>query len=86
MKRLEFICDGCDLVEHVALPSENITDMTLPGWSAFQVVVRENNSQPDEIYSDLCPSCSNKMRLAINPANWPRMGEVVKQFAKKPAG
>ena len=79
MRRLEFICDGCDLVEHVALPSDNKTDMTLPGWTTFQVVVRERNSEPDEISSDLCPGCSAKMRVAINPANWPRTEPPVRR-------
>jgi hypothetical protein len=82
MKRLEFTCDGCDLVEHVALPSDNRIDVTLSGWTTYHVVARENNSEPDEILSDLCPSCSAKMRLAINPANWPRMDSTVKRIAK----
>jgi hypothetical protein len=71
MKRLEFACDGCDLVEHVALPAEGAANFMIEGWVAYHSVVRENDGEPYEISADLCPRCVVKMRHAINPANWP---------------
>jgi len=83
MKRLEFTCDGCDLVEHAVAPAGSITDFTLKGWVAHHVVLQENGSVIFENSADLCPSCAEKMRHAINPANWPRMDSTVRQYGKK---
>jgi hypothetical protein len=85
MKRLEFTCEGCDLTEYVTLPIGGQTDVTLDGWVAHHVVMEENGSVIFENSADLCPACAEKMRHAINPANWPRMSPTVRQFAKKSA-
>ena len=85
MKRLEFTCDGCDLIKHITLPPGGNADFALQGWVAHRLVAHENGSQAHEIFADLCPQCSEKMRHAINPANWPRMDPNIKQFAKKSA-
>ena len=86
MKRLEFTCDGCDLVKHVLLPPNSKADFLLEGWVAHRLISEENGSVAYEISADLCPGCSDKLRHAINPANWPRMDAAVRQFAKKTAG
>jgi hypothetical protein len=85
MKRLEFTCEGCDLVEHVVVPAGGVTDFALDGWAANHVIMQENGSLTYENLVDLCPACAEKMRHAINPANWPRMDPTVRQFAKKSA-
>ena len=85
MKRLEFTCEGCDLIRYVTLPPGGKTDVTLDGWVAHHVVMQENGSVIFENSADLCPACAEKMRHAINPANWPRMDPAVRQFAKKSA-
>ena len=85
MKRLEFTCEGCDLTRYVKLPPEGVTDVTLDGWVAHHVVMQENGSVVFENSADLCPACAEKMRHAINPANWPRGEPAVRQFAKKSA-
>ena len=81
MKRLEFTCEGCDFTEYVTLPTGGQTDVTLDGWVAHHVVMQENGSVTFENSADLCPACAEKMRHAINPANWPRMdrSEKVRQ-------
>ena len=78
MKRLEFTCEGCDLTRYVKLPPGGKTDVTLDGWVAHQVVMQENGSVIFENSADLCPACAEKMRHAINPANWPRADSMVK--------
>jgi hypothetical protein len=83
MKRLEFTCEGCDLTEYVTLPTGGQTDVTLDGWVAHHVVMQEDGSVIFENSADLCPACAEKMRHAINPANWPRIDPAMKQFAPK---
>jgi hypothetical protein len=85
MKRLEFPRDGCDVVMHAALPSGGKPDLALEGWVAHHVVMQENGSTTYQNSADLCPDCAEKMRHAVNPANWPRMSPTLRQFAKKPA-
>ena len=85
MKRLEFTCDGCDLVKHVVLPPGGKADFALDGWIAHRLVTHEDGVLTYENSCDLCPACAEKMRHAINPANWPRMDPTVRQFAKKSA-
>ena len=77
MKRLQFSCDGCDLVEHAALAEKGALDFMLEGWVAFHAVVRENEAEPYEISADLCPRCAVKMRHAVNPANWPHPAKAL---------
>jgi hypothetical protein len=74
---------GFELVEHVVVPAGGVTDFALDGWVAHHVVMQENGSVIFENSADLCPACAEKMRHAINPANWPRMDPAVRQFAKK---
>ena len=83
MKRLEFTCDGCDLVKHCEVAPSGNTDFMLEGWVAHHIVSHENVSPAYDVVADLCPSCTEKLRLAINPANWPRTDPTVSQFAKK---
>jgi hypothetical protein len=85
MKRLEFTCDGCDLVEHVVLPPGRgaVAELALDGWVAHRAVLHEGNAEPYEIFADLCPRCMEKMRHAINPANWPRIKAVTKEQGRK---
>ena len=85
MKRLEFTCDGCDLVEHAVLPLGGKIDFALDGWVAHRVVLYENDALIFENSADLCPACAQKMRHAVNPANWPRLDPTVRKFAKKSA-
>lgn len=79
MKRLEFICDGCDYVDHVALETVNGSDYMLKGWVTHRIVAHENGTQTYEIIADLCPNCSENLRRAINPANWPRMRSTLNE-------
>jgi len=83
MKRIEYVCDGCDLVMHAEFPTDGGTDSMLDGWILHRIVRHENGRVVGEVVADLCPSCSDKLRHAINPANWPRMDATVRQFAKK---
>jgi hypothetical protein len=73
MKRFEFRCDGCDTVEHVNLSSVQNIDFMLDGWVTHRIVAFENGEEAHDILSDLCPICSENLRRALNPANWPRM-------------
>jgi hypothetical protein len=70
MKRLQFICDGCDLTEYVTFPGKHQANFMFEGWVAFRVTAQENDAESYEISSDLCPRCAVKMRHAVNPANW----------------
>jgi hypothetical protein len=83
MKRLEFTCEGCDLKRYVTLPPGGETNVTLDGWVAHHVVMQENGSVAFENSADLCPACAEKMRHAINPANWPRADSMVRHPPKK---
>ena len=83
MKRLEFTCDGCDLVNHCEMPPSGNADFMLDGWVAHHIISHENGSAACDITVDLCPSCSDKLRHLINPANWPRVDPTVRQFAKR---
>jgi hypothetical protein len=85
MRRLEITCDGCDVTEQVIVPVGDKTDLAFNGWVAHHVVVRENGAPTYENAVDLCPVCAEKMRHAINPANWPKLDPDVRKFAKKPA-
>jgi len=73
MKRIEFMCDGCDKIEYAKLDSVRTIDFMMEGWLTHRIVAHENGSEAYEITSDLCPVCSENLRRAINPANWPRM-------------
>ncbi len=70
MRRLEMSCDGCDLIERTTLAETHAAEFGPEGWVAYRVVVRENSGEPCEIAVDLCPSCSIKMRHAIDPTKW----------------
>ncbi len=83
MKRIEFTCDGCDLVERVALPADGNANFMFEGWTAHRVIAEENGSATYDISADLCPRCSEKIRHAINPANWPRSETTIRAFARK---
>jgi hypothetical protein len=83
MRRLEITCDGCDLTEEVIVPIGGEADFGFDGWVAHHVVVRENGDPTYENVVDLCPTCAEKMRHAINPANWPKLDPEVKRFVKK---
>lgn len=84
MRRLEFTCEGCDLVEEIVLPSGGgLADVAFNGWIAHRAVVYEGGSEAYEISADLCPKCVDKMRHAINPANWPRIKAAAKDHARK---
>jgi hypothetical protein len=74
MKQLKLTCDGCELVEHVKLPSgaSAVCDIKPEGWTMYRAVVYENDSQAYEILADLCASCVVKIRQANNPAKWKR--------------
>jgi hypothetical protein len=85
MKRLEFTCDGCDLVEHGRVPVGGKADFALDGWVEHHAVVHENGAPTYENAADLCPICAEKMRHAINPANWPKLDPAVRRYAKKSA-
>jgi hypothetical protein len=86
MRRLEFTCEGCDLTRYVKLPPGGKTDVTLDGWVAHQVVMQENGAVIFENSADLCPACAEKMRHAINPANWPRADSMARLPPKKSIG
>jgi hypothetical protein len=86
MRRLEITCDGCDLAKQVIVPIGAEIDFAFDGWVAHHVVVRENGAQTYENAVDLCPTCAEKMRHAINPANWPKLDPEVRKFAKKSVG
>jgi hypothetical protein len=73
MKRLEFICDGCDFVDHIGVENVQNLEYMLKGWVTHRIIAHENGSQAYEILADLCPNCSENLRRAINPANWPRL-------------
>ena len=83
MKRLELTCEGCDLTRYVTLPRSGKTDVTLDGWVAHHVVMQENGSVIFENSADLRPACAEKMRHAIDPANWPRADSFVRQPPRK---
>lgn len=83
MRRLEFRCDGCDLEEHVVLSLSDKVEFFLEGWVAHHLITHENGVTTFENSADLCPDCAEKMRHAINPANWPRMDPTLRKFAKK---
>ncbi len=83
MRRLEFTCDGCNLVKHASVPNDMGADYMPEGWVIHQLVAHENGSKAYEISADLCPDCSVKIRHAMNPANWPKMDPTVRQFAKR---
>lgn len=85
MKRLEVTCNGCDHVEHVNLPVSDQIDLMFDGWISHRAVVYENGLDSYEIAADLCPECANKMRHAINPANWPRIKAVRESRARRVA-
>lgn len=85
MRRLVFTCDGCDMNEQVILPASGGADGMFKGWIAHRLVAYENSSPTYDLYADLCPDCSNKLRHAINPARWPRMDALLQTFGKKPA-
>jgi len=72
MKRLEFTCDGCDLIKHVEMPPSGDVDIMLHSWIAHHIIAQENDSPAYEVFADLCPGCSEKLRRAVDPANWPR--------------
>jgi len=81
MRKLQFVCDGCDLVDYAdKLPSN--MDFMLEGWVAHHLSLRENDSPTNEIMADLCPSCSEKLRNAMDPRNWPRVDATVRKFEK----
>lgn len=73
MKRIEFTCDGCDSVEFIDCASLSSLDVMLDGWVTHRILAHENGAAAYEILSDLCPKCSENLRRAINPANWPRI-------------
>jgi hypothetical protein len=83
MKRIEFTCDGCDLVMHADLPSDGRIETVVDGWVAHRVTCHENGVAVREISADLCPGCTEKLRHAINPVNWPRQSASVRQFGRK---
>lgn len=85
MKRLEFTCDGCDSVEYVTM-SDDKSNLLPDGWVMHHMIVHENGATSYENSADLCAACRNKMRHAIDPANWPKMDPTVRRFAKKSAG
>ena len=68
--------DGGDVIKS-NLHSRGIQNQ-LGQYFPSGVVIFENTA-------DLCPACAEKMRHAINPANWPRIDPAVRQFAKKSA-
>jgi hypothetical protein len=86
MRRLEISCEGCGLTEEAIVPFGGELDFAFNGWVAHHVVVRENGTPTYEKVVDLCPDCAEKMRHAINPANWPKLDPEVRKFAKKSAG
>ena len=85
MKQMKFTCDGCDLVEHVPLLTQDTANIKVDGWVAFNVVVRENGAEPYEISADLCPKCAFKMRHAANPAHWPRASSALRNDGERRA-
>jgi len=84
MKRVEFVCDGCDSTESMTLPAARDIDFVLDGWVTHRIVAYENGSQAYEVSPDLCPKCSENLRRAINPANWPRMKASAQGFGGEP--
>ena len=85
MKHIQFTCDGCDLVEHVVLLTQDAANLSVDGWVAYRAVVRENDAEPYEISADLCPRCVLKMRHAVNPAHWPRASMALSDGEKQRA-
>ena len=83
MKRIEFTCDGCNLVNHVDFPEDGRFDTLPAGWVAHRLAASENGAQAYEISADLCPECTAKFRHAVNPVNWPKLDATVMHFAKR---
>jgi hypothetical protein len=83
MRRLEFTCDGCNLVSRIDLPADCNADFLPEGWIAHKIVADENGVQVYEIAADLCGECTVKLRHAANPANWPKLDPAVRQFARR---
>ena len=59
VRRLEFTCDGCNLIDHFTLPAGGgaLAALMLDGWIAHRAVRYGVNSEPYEISADLCPRC-----------------------------
>ena len=36
MKQIQFTCDGCDLVEHVVLLTQDAANLSVDGWVAYR--------------------------------------------------
>jgi hypothetical protein len=68
---------------HVELPLDGNANFLPEGWISHRLASEENGAIVSQITADLCSSCSEKLRHAINPANWPRLDPAIRQFAKK---
>jgi hypothetical protein len=75
MKRLEFTCDGCDLVEHMELPLDGNANFLAEGWIAHRVASEENGAIVSQIADRprespcICPSCICPFR-ALPSSSW----------------
>lgn len=74
MRRLEFTCDGCSRIQHVAMPDRAVLPrdgrigIAPEGWAAQPASIRENGAESHE--ADLCPECIEKMRRARQLLRW----------------
>ena len=60
MKRLEFTCDGCDLVKHCEVPPSGNADFMLDGWVAHHIISHENGSASMRYHGGFVPELLGK--------------------------
>jgi len=68
------------------LASVHNIDFMMEGWVTHRIVAYENGVEAYEVLADLCPKCSENLRQAVNPTNWPRMKAPSREFSQKSVG
>jgi hypothetical protein len=83
MKRLEFTCDACHTISRCDVPpSGNVADYMLDGWTANRIMLEENGARVIDAWAELCPTCAENLRSAMDTSSWPKINSVVCEFPK----